>query len=65
MSQDDAPKITTYNPDYNIKQCIKCGRRNGASVVYNAPTDRLLVSCKECGYTYYMRPKNWKGGDDE
>ena len=52
--------IEKYSGDYNIKKCIKCGRMLGVTLTYNKPTDRLIVKCKECGYEYNMRPKDWK-----
>lgn len=52
--------IKKYDADYNIKTCVKCGRALGVVLRYNAPTDRIIVECKECGYKYIMRPKDWK-----
>jgi len=66
MSQDNTPKIKKFDPAYNIRTCVKCGRILGAKLTYNEPTDRLIVRCCECGYTYDMHPKVRKeGGGDE
>ena len=53
-------KIEKYSGDYNIKTCVKCGRMLGVRLRYNEPTDRIIVECKECGYTYIMRPQDWE-----
>jgi len=66
MSQDNTPKIKKFDPDYNIRTCIKCGRGIGAEVEYNEATDRIIVSCHACGYKYDMHPRVRKeGGGDE
>lgn len=49
-------EIQKFDDNYNKERCVKCGRR-GASLLYNHANDVLLVSCRECGYTYKMYPK--------
>ena len=52
-------KIEKYDRDYNIKKCAKCGEIEGWDIIYNKPTDTLIVRCEVCGYEYRMRPVDW------
>lgn len=43
-----------YDKDYNLRTCKKCGRWQDWKVNYNHPTNRLIVTCGVCGFSYDM-----------
>ena len=51
--------IKKFDADYNIRECIKCGRIKYITVKYVVQPERakLIVTCGECGYSYDMLPK--------
>ena len=46
-----------FNSEYETEQCKKCNGHAGWHTEYNHPTDRLIIICKRCGYTYDMEPR--------
>lgn len=61
-------KPVKYDPNYNIKRCVKCGghlsinpSNLGFNLEYNEANDELIVSCYRCGYAYRMEPHDSVG----